>query len=154
MVEQRRRRLPISSAQLIMLAAVLVAAVVGGAIGFASGVNDARGGPPIAVRPWVGWGLLATLAFAVAVTLPYWRRLDEAAREAHKSAWLWGGGGGFTIAAAVAGLLLLLPTGIALPSLSHRVDDAGRIVDGVFLTILLESIGYGLLWLLWWSRRR
>jgi putative transcriptional regulator len=56
-----------------------------------------------ALPRWVGLPLLSAAALvALGSTLLHWRAVDEAAREAHKSAWYWGGMAGTIGFAAVA----------------------------------------------------
>lgn len=96
-------------------------------------------------------GIVAGLsALAVWLTAMYWRRIDEAAREAHKWAWFWGGN--VALVPVMIGFVLLLQRpdleaplfpGFE-PTPAHYVATGGTIV--VFLLI----IGYALAWLFWW----
>ena len=87
---------------------------------------------------------------AVWLTAMYWRRIDEAAREAHKWAWFWGGN--VALVPVMIGFVMLLQRpdlGAPLwpgfePTPAHYVATGGIIV------ILLLIIGYGLAWLFWW----
>lgn len=97
--------------------------------------------------------LAAGLAVFVALhTLYWWRALDEAAREAHKWAWWWGGtlglvaGGAAVVIAALAGVNLL-PA--ALPH-----TDAALIALGVAAAFAAQAVGYGIAWCGWWIARR
>lgn len=92
------------------------------------------------------WIAAATAsALVVWGTTPWWRRIDEAAREAHKSAFFWGGS--FAI-----GLALFLG------AIELSVDQAGRgqlpeWFLGAIFAIVLQVLGYGLFWVVWWLRR-
>ncbi|WP_312220997.1 hypothetical protein [Brevundimonas sp.] len=97
--------------------------------------------------------LAAGLAVFLALhTLCWWRALDEAAREAHKWAWWWGGnlglvaGGAAVVIAALAGVNLL-PA--ALPH-----TDAALIALGVAAAFAAQAVGYGIAWCGWWIARR
>lgn len=97
--------------------------------------------------------LAAGLAVFLALhTLYWWRALDEAAREAHKWAWWWGGnlglvaGGAAVVIAALAGMNLL-PA--ALPH-----TDAALIALGVAAAFAAQAVGYGIAWCGWWIARR
>ncbi len=150
-------RKPRWSAANIMIATMIVAMLFGGVVGFMSGhADEAAGadGPSTATRSLFAWGLVAIMLLSCLVAVPYWRRLDEAAREAHKSAWLWGGGGAYVLAVILAATLLLAPEGTTLPSIVNRDDAAGRAADAILLTVVLQSLGYGIAWLLWWRRAR
>ncbi len=147
-----RPRRGLSAAQ-IMIATIVAALVFGGVVGFVSSWRETELGTenPSAL---LGWGLLIGLPLACLVTIPYWMRLDEAAREAHKAAWLWGGGAAYTLAAMGAALLAVSPIGATVPSILKRTDGAGRFADGVLFTVVLQSFGYGAAWLIWWARKR
>ena len=87
----------------------------------------------------------ATSALVVWATTPWWRRIDEAAREAHKSAFFWGGAFGMGLA-------------LFLGALEIGVDQArgGPIPEwflGAVFVVILQTLGYGLFWVVWWLRR-
>lgn len=104
--------------------------------------------------PSIGVVALAVgLAIFIALhTLYWWRDLDEAAQEAHKWAWWWGGnlglivGAGAVIASALAGIDLL-PARVP-----HT--DAALIGQGVVGAFAGQAVGYGLAWCFWWAARR
>ena len=83
------------------------------------------------------------------------RSIDEAAQEAHKSAWYWGGSSGM----AVGGILVCLATlpqagSIHIPSwLDGRTDPAAYAAAGAFGMMLLMLIGYLVVWAWWWFAR-
>ncbi len=83
------------------------------------------------------------------------RSIDEAAREAHKAAWYWGGSGGM----AVGGVLVCLATlpqagAIQIPSwLDGRADPAAYAATGAFGMMLLMLVGYTVVWAWWWITR-
>ena len=95
------------------------------------------------------------LALAVAIpavwfTLAYWRSLDEAAREAQKWAWFWGGSGGLAL-----GFLAVSFQWRALASLLPADPSPERLmVAGAVTVALAQLVGFFLAWALWWWRRR
>jgi hypothetical protein len=79
----------------------------------------------------------------------YWRGLDEAAQEAQKSAWFWGGS--FGIAAGLFALLLLPPDLVALvPGHSPRAF----MLRGALFPTLGAGAGFLVAWIHWWWARR
>lgn len=96
------------------------------------------------------------MAGSMVVSIAWMRSIDEAAREAHKAAWFWGGSGGM----AVGGVLMMMA---ALPQSAHwrfpswfdgRTDGAAYAATGAFGMILIMVIGYTIAWAWWWWRRR
>jgi hypothetical protein len=135
--------------------------------------------PPVSLFNWTWVGLLAGGALAFVLTrakvppalfgalfaaavgvamLPCalgWKRTDEAAREAHKSAWFWGGA--WSLAAMAGGFAWLFRAGPGLDL--HRFalgngGDAGLVAAGIALCVLVQIVGYGLCWAGWWLARR
>ena len=105
----------------------------------------------LALPPALVFGAsLVAVAVFFWVCVVYWRNIDEAAREAHKFAWFWGGTGG---------LLSMLPLGALvgnerlLAVFSER--SPGEWVALGFLALLTaQLIGYALVWVGWWLRQR
>jgi len=99
---------------------------------------------------------LAMMVWALAVSVGWMRSIDEAAREAHKSAWFWGGCGGMCLGGVLM-VLATLPQAAAfeLPALIHgRTDPVVYAASGAFALMLLMVLGYSLAWALWWLKRR
>jgi hypothetical protein len=103
------------------------------------------------IRLGLPLSLLTVMLFLVpAVWLGglYWHRIDEAAREAQKTAWYWGGSLGMgigVIAVALFGRLGFAPA------------DAGPtllLTYGAVGVVFAQLIGFGIAWALWWARRR
>lgn len=129
------------------------------ATGFFIGYQSARGVDVDADRLtfWVAAGVaVVCMTGAMAITVGWMRAIDEAAREAHKSAWFWGGCGGM----AVAGVLFILAStplaaGLQPPSwFLGRTDPAAYMATGAAILALLMTAGYTLAWAWWWWRRR
>jgi len=97
--------------------------------------------------------LAVTFLMVLVISIGYWRRLDEAAREAHKWSWYWGG---------TIGLLSLLPIFILCvfqPGFGAQIaadfGATGHELDlGIGMAILFPCIGYVLAWAFWWLKRR
>lgn len=102
--------------------------------------------------------IVATLCMVSGiVTSVYWMRsIDEAAREAHKAAWFWGGAGGMTLL-GVPVILTVLPQSAdwTFPALWFgRTDPAAWLALGCVGTLLVMTAGYTLVWSWWWLTRR
>jgi len=85
----------------------------------------------------------------IPLTRQWWLGLDEAAQEAHKWAWWWGGNLGF-IAGSI-GFALFALSGVQL--LEH-MNPNNLIMVGLLAAMVAQSIGYGIAWMWWWQSRR
>lgn len=84
----------------------------------------------------------------------YWRRLDEAAREAHKFAWYWGGSAGLMVAlAAFVGLRAAGLDPLELGVVGGD-DPYDYFTLGVLGVTLSQIAGYTVAWAGWWIARR
>jgi hypothetical protein len=100
---------------------------------------------------FIGWGpdrlptalvvatLSALMGVALLACLPFWRRLDDMAREAHLSSWYWG--------ASFGG-------GVALLSTAVLGGANSPLFQGGALVFLAQIAAYVVFWLAWWARRR
>lgn len=108
----------------------------------------------IGFRPSSTALMAMTLGFAAlvfVVTGRYWRGIDEAAREAQKSAWFWGG----SIGGAVAFLgMMSNPFGVVDAIVPASADREALLVYGAVIGMVGQMIGYFLAWAYWWARRR
>ena len=80
----------------------------------------------------------------------YWRRIDEAAREAHKWAWWWGGN--VALIPVMAGLLFLVERPhLGAPLLpGATATPAHYVATGAILAVGALLLGYAVAWLFWW----
>ncbi|MBD3834447.1 hypothetical protein [Brevundimonas bullata] len=85
-------------------------------------------------------------------TLYWWRSLDEAAREAHKWAWWWGGNLGFIVGGAAVVIAALNGVDLLPARVPHT--DAALIALGVIAAFAAQAVGYTLAWCFWWAARR
>ena len=99
---------------------------------------------------------IAAMIGAMIISVAWMRSIDEAAREAHKAAWFWGGCSGM----AVGGALVIMSS---LPQAARwrfpagfegRTDPAAYAATGAFGMLLIMSLGYLIVWAWWWWRRR
>ncbi|HWW11306.1 MAG TPA: hypothetical protein VN018_02235 [Brevundimonas sp.] len=102
-------------------------------------------------------GLAASLAVnavamagALILCIWWWRRIDEAAREAHKWAWWWGGCTGMLVGAAV--LLTVLNWTGDLGFSDLPINEV--LASGMILMFVCQLIGYTVAWTVWWAKRR
>jgi hypothetical protein len=115
--------------------------------GFVAAATDAVENSPNGVffAPWL---MLALLVFALVITVLTWRRLDEAAREAHKWSWYWG---------ATVGMTLAVPLfffGAQSAAIRGGLGLENSFVTGALTVLALQITGYGVAWGYWWLRRR
>jgi hypothetical protein len=91
----------------------------------------------------------AAMAWALGFLWPYWRRLDEAAREAQKFAWFVGSIGALLLSAPI---MLFFRLG-ALP-LPHGVPSGVYFGLGWALLALTQLLGFLIAWAGWWWSKR
>ena len=100
---------------------------------------------------------VAVLSLVMAATLWlgiwWWRRVDEAVREAHKWAWFWGGSCGMIVGAIGLLTLSIRGTDIALPA-SLGEAPSELLVAGMMAILIFQVTGYAIAWGWWWWARR
>lgn len=144
-----------------MLGAGFLAGLIAGASGFAVGylsIDRPELADRIAAFGVIGLGVIGVgLAVAGIWTSVLWMRsIDEAAREAHKSAWFWGGSGALLIALPLW-MIATLPTTASwsLPDWFYgRTDPVAHAALGAGGLMALMLTGYGVAWAIWWLQRR
>ena len=98
--------------------------------------------------------MLVAMVGAIWVCLYWWRRTDEAAKEAHKWAFFWGA----TVGVAALGVLLpQLLVGDNAARLASRFGyegDTELVMFGLLLALVFQTVGYVVAWAVWWLRRR
>lgn len=98
--------------------------------------------------------LVIVLAGGLLWCVKFWRVIDEAAQRAHLDAFYWGG----SIAWMVIVPFVILPlkiNGFTLPFVADLEMNQSQIFSlGVFTTIVVTTLGYGVAWTIWWLRRR
>ena len=99
---------------------------------------------------------IVAMVVSMATSISWMRNIDEAAREAHKSAWFWGGSGGMMVA-GVGVVLASLPQSAAWtvpPLWFGRTDPMAWLAAGCFGSLLMMIVGYLVAWAWWWMARR
>ncbi|KAF0116542.1 MAG: hypothetical protein FD163_1569 [Hyphomonadaceae bacterium] len=112
------------------------------------------------IKQALGAYLLITLGVVV-ISIPmgisWWKQIDEAARDAHKTAWFWGGSIGMTVAILIAALNLFFD-GALLTRLGeiYHISDIQKFgfEIGLLNVIVFMGLGYMIHWGLWWQQRR
>lgn len=97
--------------------------------------------------------LTIALAWGVPVSwlvLKYWRGIDEAAREAQKWAWFWGG----TLGGAVSAVAVLLPQFRQVELFPVGATPADLMGYGVAVVMGSQLAGFFAAWIFWWWSKR
>lgn len=137
-----------------LIACVLVMMLVAIGIGFLSAHNEAFD-TDLALFWAVAVFAALIMAWSMAVSVGWMRSIDEAAREAHKSAWFWGGCGGMGVGGSLMVLASLPQTAtFQFPAIHGRTDPAAYAAAGAFGLMTLMVLGYTIAWAIWWLRRR
>jgi hypothetical protein len=124
-----------------------VSLLTGGVLGAAAMI----GARPIGLV--VAGVAMAGLCLGMWLSWRWWRTVDEAVREAHKTGWFWGGSGGMAVAAVFFAALQFVGPEVQLDRFALIPGDAGLILTGIVLTMVLQIVGYGLVWAGWWLVR-
>lgn len=106
--------------------------------------------------------LLALAAVWAATLVAYhWKRLDEAARAAHRWAWYWGGSSGLALAIAAVGLSMNWPElAAAFAGLAQHFEGGkfsplqAHLFLGVMFTGGMQALGFLGAWIIWWLTKR
>jgi hypothetical protein len=143
---------------LIALFGIIVIALGGGLIGSMVGHANNRAGLGLndGFVPWI----LVAFSFATMIptlwwSIEYWRSIDEMAKRGHLDAFFWGGG--------MISWAVFLP--LTVPMLAFAefkldfIEGLGASATrafglGVFTTIMITVLGYGLFWTVWWAKKR
>jgi hypothetical protein len=143
---------PLSRGRIAALIAVSLLALA--TLGVGAAISTATGSIVGVVVAAVGGVLL--MIMAVVIGAVWMRSIDEAAQEAHKWAWYWGGSTGLAVG-GVGVVLATLPDAARWtpPAFFHgRTDAVAWMVTGAFGLMTLMVIGYCVAWALWWVMRR
>jgi hypothetical protein len=108
--------------------------------------------PPLEVRL-----LIAVLVVipAFLATCNYWRNIDEAAREAQKWAWFWGGSIGMALGVLAIAIGFVRPEWFDIAAmLPEHATALSGIFYGAMAMVAAQLIGFVLAWAYWWARRR
>jgi hypothetical protein len=108
----------------------------------ASGVQMAGG-----VRLGVAIGFTIPVGWFI---LNYWRAIDEAAREAQKWAWFWGGSAGM----AVALVTMITRPRWVIATFADGANPVDVLHAGAAILIAAQLLGFFAAWAFWWGSRR
>lgn len=132
---------------MFMLSLIGGGVIAGGAIALLENVG-------ILLPAWLaGLAAVAVGGLTMLWSRGWWSRVDEAVREAHKTAWYWGGSVGMVPVMGLAAALLFDRSGVSLERFAAAPGDGGLILTGIVVTLLLQLTGYGLFWAGWWLSR-
>ena len=148
-----KRLWPIIGKSILGLIALLVLMfVVGIAVGFLSAHGTVSADQ--AIVPVMTVFAVVMMIGAMVFSVAWMRAIDEAAREAHKAAWFWGGCSGMAVG-AVGIVLATLPQAQALQfaTFDGRTDPAAYMAAGAFAMMMLMTLGYIIVWAWWWLAR-
>ena len=130
---------------------VAAAFLFGGVVGaWTSLVPDGQD-PPRALTVFILVGALVLVPGAIFATLKHWSALDEAAREAHKWAWYWGGSLGMLPGLVIA---MTRTTGLGIARSLGFTEPHELVQFGAFAVLTSMVAGYLIAWGFWWLRRR
>lgn len=104
---------------------------------------------------------LVAMVWAAAMATIHWKRLDEAARAAHRWAWYWGGTIGLAGAMIFAVLSMMFPdvtsfvSQIGEPLVNPKLPpEQSYLFLGVMLAGVAQGIGFLGAWVYWWAAKR
>ena len=98
--------------------------------------------------------MLVALAGALWVCLYWWRRTDEAAKEAHKWSFFWGASVGLAALGVVFPQLLIDERAVRLAAAFDFTRPGELVVFGLMLALVFQGVGYLVAWAMWWLKRR
>lgn len=131
------------AARLILGLAIGVAILL--ALAYAIQFSDIPRGVPLTLGIALAWGVPVSW-----LVLKYWRGIDEAAREAQKSAWFWGG----TLGGAVGALAILLPQFRLIDLVPPGATPADLMSYGAIGVVVAQLTGFLAAWIFWWWSKR
>ena len=130
-----------------LVALFILAFGLGGVLGIAASM--ARGAN-LGLLILMGMVAAGLMALGVWLSAMYWRRIDEAAREAHKWAWFWGGN--LAMAPLLVGFIILVERPELTPPLwpGFEAEPSGYVATGGLVVVFSLLLGYGLAYTYWW----
>jgi hypothetical protein len=130
---------------------ISIGLLIGAGVAFAqiSGLIDTP-----AIGEMLIYGMAIMMVPSILYSIFWWREVDEAVKEAHKSAWFWGGSSGISM--GFIGLAInryfMLHLDVWFSKtfyLEHAPFEAGFL-----MALFMMTIGYGIAWVYWWMKRR
>ena len=132
-----------------------LAMVAGGVLGYIQNSREISGASPEEMIWYFVPGALVLAGLSYWFGAVWMKSIDEAAQEAHKWSWYWGGSAGLGVA-MVAYFLSFMPEARHwdIPTLMGRTDPVAYAVTGGVIVIGLLIVGYSVAWAFWWLQRR
>lgn len=127
--------------------------VVSLAIGAAVILAITHGLKAAGLRPGAGTLTAITVAWVVVgcwFVFNYWRGIDEAAREAQKWAWYWGG----TLSLGLSVIAIRFPSFRVVDLLPADASRHDLVFYGAAIVMAAQLVGFGVAWAFWWWKRR
>jgi len=137
--------------QAIVITLGILTFAYGAIVGFWSSRVEEGQAQPWGLTLLITAGVVVLMPSVLVATLMYWRRLDEAAKEAHKWAWYWGGSLGMIPPFVVVGAG---DRGVELAGRLGYVEPSDLIFFGAASVLASMMAGYVLAWAVWWLRKR
>ncbi|MEK7661437.1 MAG: hypothetical protein AAB680_05295 [Pseudomonadota bacterium] len=112
------------------------------------------------IKQALGAYLLITLGVilvSIPLSISWWKQIDEAARDAHKTAWFWGGSIGMSVAILITALNLFFDGAILmkLGEIYHISDIQNFGFEfGLMNVMTFMGFGYVIHWGIWRRQRR
>ncbi|WP_369060547.1 hypothetical protein ABOZ73_02835 [Caulobacter sp. 73W] len=134
-----------------LVSVLALGALLAFAVGFLFGTKDA--GAQVSPIPIAVLLVLLSVVNVAALRLSWrwWKTADEAVRQAHMSGYFHGGSLAACVALCIAAILLAAPS-LAAP-LGTALGGPGAVfAAGAFFFFVLQLIGYGVGWAVWWLR--
>lgn len=112
-------------------------------------------------KPFVTTLSVLAVLWGGAMTALHWKRLDEAARAAHRWAWYWGGSIGL-MATMLSAVMMLVSPGFASSAVSLMSFMANpkftpeqlHFFAGILFCGIAQGIGFLGAWIYWWTAKR
>jgi hypothetical protein len=98
--------------------------------------------------------LLGIMVAAFWLACVYWRRIDEAAKAAQKTAYFWGASLGGGVGIAVCALLGKPFAAGYAHWLSGLAPQVSHLVLGGLIVLVVQTLGFLAAWAMWWRTRR
>ena len=133
-----------ATAQKVLVGCGAFGAVIGAGWALLDALNIAVPPPLLAAAATLGIPLMGWAMWV------HWRNVDEAAREAHKFAWFWGGTGGMLLGLP----LMILTTSAKLEALFGARAPSEWVAGGLLAMLALQITGYAVTWAGWWLIRQ
>jgi hypothetical protein len=143
--ERRRRR-----AVYALIGAMGAVFFLSALIGFLEGAGVSLKGP---IPTFLSIGLVIVLtAVALFAAKHHWRAIDELARDAHKTAWYWGGS--LAMGLSAAAIMIVPSINADIQALVRAQSPEAALAAGGFIVCISTLVGYLIAWIYIWMRKQ